>query len=98
MHRVKAAYFGIKRALLKSAEFPENSAHGVPDIDLRGGRDCYVTGCNKIIEYTQNKIVFGSGIICVEICGNGLSVMSYGSGCLCVSGIIKCVSISEGIE
>ena len=95
MHKVRATYYSLKRALLKTAEFPENSVRGVPDIDIRGGRDCYVTGCNRIVEYTQNKIVFGAGTVCVEICGSELTVMSYGAGCLCASGKIASVNIAE---
>ena len=81
--------------MLRTAEFPEDFASEVPDIDLRGRRDCYITGCKKIVEYTENRIVFDSGTVYVVLNGKGLSLMSYGDGYMCANGTIDNVCFKE---
>ncbi len=97
MLRIKRTVTELKRKIARSVEFPEESVNGVPDIEIKGGNDCYVSGCVRIIEYTKNRVVFEGGTVHINVAGKDLLVMNYKAGCLRVSGTISNVSVGEEI-
>ncbi len=84
----------IKRKLADAAEFPSDCVNGVPDVEIRGGKECCVSGCLMILEYGDEIVLFDGGCVRVTVRGTGLLLSGLKGGAMCVKGNISSVSFS----
>ena len=84
-----------KRFAADAAEFPTDCVRGIPDVEIRGDGECFVSGCLTILEYSDDKVKFDSGSVTVTVCGCGLLLSEFRSGCMRVKGEILSVSFER---
>ena len=75
-----------KKYLADAAEFPTDSVGGIPDVEIRGNRDCFVSGCLTILEYSAEIVMFDAGSVAVTVRGSGLLLSEFRRGCMRVKG------------
>ena len=86
-----------KRFLADTAEFPTDTVRGIPDIEIRGNKECYINGCVTILEYSNVRIRFDGGSVTVTVEGEGLLLSELISGNMCVRGSVFSVSLEESL-
>ncbi len=84
-----------KRFVADASEFPADSFGGIPDVEIRGDGECFVSGCLTILEYCGEKIRFDSGALIVTVSGSGLLLSVFKNGCMRVKGEIGSVSFEK---
>ena len=95
MRSVSGLFRKTKRRLADAAEFPTDCVSGIPDVEIRGDCDCYVSGCLTILEYSDGVVKFDSGSVTVTVRGSGLLLSEFRSGCMRVKGAIESVSFEK---
>ena len=79
--------------LARSAEFPVECCGVTPVIEIRGGDEVTVTGCRRIVGYTGDTVSIDGGSAMIEICGSGLVMSDFTSGCVSVRGKVTDVHV-----
>ena len=78
-----------------AAEFPADVVRGIPDVEIRGNGDCFVSGCLTILEYSEEMVKFESGSVNVTVRGTGLLLSEFKNGSMRVKGEIASVSFEK---
>ena len=95
MRIVKRIYTRLIKAFAEEAEFPSDSVGAIPDIEIRGGYECTVSGCRRILDFSDERVGFDAGSVIVSVCGKGLTLADFASGCMVVRGNVSSVEIKE---
>ncbi|MBQ6262862.1 MAG: YabP/YqfC family sporulation protein [Clostridia bacterium] len=84
-----------KRLAADAAEFPTDCVRGIPDVEIRGDGECFVSGCLTILEYCCESVKFDAGSVTVTVRGSGLLLSEFRSGCMRVKGEIASVTFEK---
>lgn len=83
--------------IAKFIEFPAECSSKVPVIEIKGITEAYVHGCRRILEYTDECVVFCGYKQDIKVSGKGLLLSDFTGGCICIIGIIyKVELVSSG--
>lgn len=96
MQAIKKIKRRLLENLIKLSEFPLECAAEIPIVELKGNSEVYVSGCIKIIEYSQGRIIFDAGQYPLTIIGENMHLGEFASGSICISGTIECISLTRG--
>ncbi len=92
--RRKHLYEGLSQLL----EMPQESLSSVPIFHMCGDNEMEITGCDGILEYTDEKIVLSAGKDKFTVTGNCLMLSDFRDKVLYVKGNIKSASFGCGEE
>ncbi len=81
--------------IMRAAEFPIESALKLPALEIKGDEEAYVSGCDKILEYTTENVVFEGEGFRINVSGFRMILEDYCAGCVCIRGEISTVSIER---
>ena len=95
MPSVSGVFRKTKRMVADAAEFPADVVRGIPDVEIRGNGDCFVSGCLTILEYSEEMVKFDSGSVNVTVRGSGLLLSEFKNGSMRVKGEIASVSFEK---
>ena len=79
----------IENAIYQNMPFPKEVVFDVPFITLTGKNEVYIENYHGIIEYTPEKIRFGSKIGIIKIEGSCLEISTISSENISVKGTIE---------
>ena len=80
---------------MRTAEFPIESAANLPVVEIKGDEEAYVSGCNKILEYSTERVIFEGGRFHITVTGKCMILEDYNSGCVCIRGYVCAVEVER---
>lgn len=93
MRKLKKINKGIRERIASAAEFPVECVNGVPVIEIKGRNEAYVSGCNRILEYNPETVIFDAGSYNIKLEGEKMLLSDFTARCMKVSGVISNVNL-----
>ena len=82
--------------ILRTAEIPEVAGGKASRIELDGGNEMLVEGCEAVLEYGDERIVLRLCDRVMAVEGQALEISGYGEKNLRITGNVVSVSLTEG--
>lgn len=86
---------GILHGIMEKTSLPSDIAFGGFRLEMQGGRELYVSGCKKILKYTEGEIILRASAFDVFICGKHLECLSYHPTGISICGQIKSIGLGD---
>lgn len=93
----KAADGNIFRAVISKTQLPCDLLAGEFRLEMRGRRELFVSGCRRILKYSEREMVIRAKVFDVFIEGDGLVCASYHYSGIAINGLVKTIRL-EGFE
>ena len=78
----------VKSRILSLAEFPSECADHISVMEIMNGNEAYISGCERIIEYTDTEIILKLKLHKIRLCGYGLILSDFTGGIIRIDGTI----------
>lgn len=85
----------IIKKLLLGAQIPPSAVGAESRVELNGGREVILEGCESVLEYTSERVVIRMCDGVISLVGSGLEMANYGEHTVTVSGKLGEISILE---
>ena len=93
MRKAKRIRRGIREKIAQSSEFPIECVSGIPVVEIKGIHEAYVSGCDRILEYCPELVIFDAGKYLIIINGECMVLSDFTSGCIEIEGVIEGVKL-----
>ena len=85
----KSQSYGIVRRVCSKTELPCDMLQGEFRLELRGRREVFVSGCKRIIKYSEDEMIISAKNFNARIQGKGLVCSSYHCSGIVIEGLIE---------
>ena len=85
---------GVRAAVSKALELPENQLEGLAQVVLLGNREAVVERCQGVLEYTDERIRLDTGRLQVRFSGRDLRLKRMDETGVTVEGFIVAIDFS----
>ena len=93
MGKRKLAQVGVEA--VERLDLPPEVAAGMPQMELYGSRQLYMSGHRGVISYSTEEVAVSGGILTVRVIGRELQLAAMTEGELRLTGYIDRVELTE---